>query len=419
MFAWPMDYQLLQVTVLVSISLGALLLLRPRMSVSEVARRLDKRFGLDEQLTTAAELAATLPAGGKPEGVANHLLLHARQNAYQIYRYLRGQQRFPWTELIALLATILMTAGLFLLVHLDRVGNYSVGVQSLLPPPAPDSPADAWPEQLKAGGSGSQGSEVEGGQKGGTQGEQNLSASNRQAIDALADAFRDLSVTRPVADALDRGDTDQAARQLRELADQASRLPQETRTEIAKALQEAATAIGATDPRMANDIRAHATGIHRDTQQAARSFESLAEMVERMGLSPSDHSSASAQPPQGQGSTQDQGASSSQGQGSSLPSQQDPQSRAGGVGTNKHYERSARLRLNVEGVPLVLEGEQRDGETTAGSHGTPPESGSGSSGVGRVEVGASPRTLDGQVRFYPLRIPQEYRHVVQEYFSKE
>ncbi|MFN8477274.1 MAG: hypothetical protein U0074_05510 [Kouleothrix sp.] len=42
--------------------IGVALLLRPRLKPSQAARRLDQRFHLDEQLATAAEVAARNPA---------------------------------------------------------------------------------------------------------------------------------------------------------------------------------------------------------------------------------------------------------------------------------------------------------------------------------------------------------------------
>src|SRR5689334_21628234 len=56
-FSWP--WQWLAALGLTCIAGGAILILRLRMPAKEVARRLDRRFRLNEQLATALELGPT------------------------------------------------------------------------------------------------------------------------------------------------------------------------------------------------------------------------------------------------------------------------------------------------------------------------------------------------------------------------
>src|SRR5262245_47728248 len=64
LWGWPFRLDLLGALSLVAIGIGVLLLLRPRLSPQQAARRLDQRFHLDEQLATAVEVATTKPAPG-------------------------------------------------------------------------------------------------------------------------------------------------------------------------------------------------------------------------------------------------------------------------------------------------------------------------------------------------------------------
>src|SRR5688572_27547143 len=68
-----------------AIMLAALLLvLRLRISPLAAARRLDRRFKLDEELATAVEVAAQ-PA---PSGVGRYLLAHSEQLATKLERHI-------------------------------------------------------------------------------------------------------------------------------------------------------------------------------------------------------------------------------------------------------------------------------------------------------------------------------------------
>lgn len=423
LFGWPLDYLTLEIVVLICIAVGALLLLRPRMKSGEVARRLDQRFGLEEQMTTAEELAATLPEGSRPEGVASYLLWHARHNSHQIHRYARTKQMLPWAEVIALFAAILMAVGMFLLIYINQPVAASVQPAPLPPLAGPGRPPDAFPNDSLAlpqgdtaapGGGPGQG-EGEAGQGAGEgPGEEAApgTGSNQQAISALAEALRDLSITRPVADALDEGDTAGAARRLREIADQADQLSQETRHEIAEALRQAATDIGPTDGELANEIRDSAFRLERDKQQAAQSLEDLANLVEQLGGQQPGVSTQPPPPPAQQSNNEQP-----------QDRQEPPQGVPGGAGNIPGDQRERKPdpaeRLDVEGVPLELEGETGDeGNTTASEQDGPPEQvepvGGGS---GFEQDAATLNDEEIQAGADPLRIPPDLRHVVQTYFS--
>src|SRR3712207_3400565 len=57
LWGWPLRYDMLAILSLGLIGSGVILLLRPKLSPRDAARRLDRRFHLDEQLATAVEVA--------------------------------------------------------------------------------------------------------------------------------------------------------------------------------------------------------------------------------------------------------------------------------------------------------------------------------------------------------------------------
>ncbi|NJO04678.1 MAG: hypothetical protein HC876_03620 [Chloroflexaceae bacterium] len=293
---WPIPTDIVLALALVIVALGASQLLRRRMSPDEVARRIDKRFGLSQQLTTALEVSAQ----GQTEGVATYLLDNANYTTGQVQRYVKAHQRAPWTELLTVLALALLTIGLFLFLNINASANLPTAesVPPLSAPPA-GAPNSAMPPDQPPGVPGGEGNTTGlAGQQPGT-----LSGESQQAAQALADALRDQSATRPAADQLDQGNTAGAAQSLRELADQASGLSEAARRDLAEQLNEAAGDIGNFDPELADQVRESAQGLQQEGDSAAQALESLADAVEQLGESSGEQS---AQNESGQGESQQQ-----------------------------------------------------------------------------------------------------------------
>ena len=359
------------VAALSVVILGLLLILRRPMRATEVARRLDRRFQLKEQLSTALELDP------RTEGVGAYLHGQSHHTLGQIRRLLAKERGFPWPELLAAAAMLPVLGGLLLLANIaplppDRVAEP-------LPPLAAASTTDtAIPEEpFQQPGNGQTGlEEVEV-----TMAEPGAIA----ALELLADALRDQSVTRPAAAALDRGDPAEAATLLREVADQADSLSNEARANLSRDLAAAAEQIEAHDANLAEQIRAAAEGIEPERTDAGAALEDLADAIEQL--------SQRQRPDQSQ-------SSSGTGQ-SALPGQQREQSRE---------------RLGVDGVPLELEGgEQGDLPTSGGTPGQSAGSGSGGSGGNFMRGNQSGERVT--IGDDPLRIPVDLRDVVQDYFS--
>jgi hypothetical protein len=379
---------------LVCIAGGAALVLQPRMRAREVARRLDRRFRLGEQLSTALEV------GPGADGVGAYLHERARRNLSQIRRHIGLRQRFPWSELALVLALGMLLVGLLLLTGIGS-GLPTGAVEPLPPLAAPVDPAEQFPEepfQPPPGAEPGPGTAAP-------------SPADAAALAALADALRDQSVTRPAAEALDQGDPSAAAQSLRELADQASGLSDQARGELADALREAADEIGQSDPDRAEQIRQSADAIDAGAQEAAQGLEGLADAVEQLGQGQA--------PAEGQGEGQSQGAG--QGQGEAQGEGQgggagEGQGAGAGQGSLPGQQReSSSERLGVDGVPLELEAEgEGDTPTQGDAEGDPSPGGNSAPGGFSSGPPSSERVVVGDD---PLRIPADLRDVVQDYFS--
>src|SRR5690349_12383036 len=97
-WGWPLRYNILGALSLATIGVGVAMLLRPKLSSYEVARRLDQRFQLNEQLATAVEVARVHPP---QDSIAAHLLSESGRTAGALQQMIMRRQRAPWSDIIA------------------------------------------------------------------------------------------------------------------------------------------------------------------------------------------------------------------------------------------------------------------------------------------------------------------------------
>lgn len=385
LFDWELPYRWIGAASLACLAIGALLILRRPLNAREVARRLDRRFRLDEQLATALELGA----GSENNGVAAYLHEHSRRTLGQVRRFINGRQYLPWPELLALLALALIIGGMLVLLGIVPL-NLARGP---LPLPPLAGPLDNRPpEEPFAAPPGIQPGPGEALAPG---------PGDQQVLAAIAEALRDQSVTRPAAEALDRGDPGGAAQQLRELADQAEQISPGARQELAEALRDAAGQVASSDPTTAAQLEQSAAALEQEGSQPAQGLEQLAEALEQLG---GDQAGQQAgQPGQSDGQGQGQGDQAEQGQGGGA-----------GQGLAGEQREQAGSRLNVDGVPLELESDGPGDTPTEGN----AEGGNAASTNSGFVQGES-RPSDGRVQTGedPLRIPLDLRDVVQDYFT--
>lgn len=422
---WPLRYDLLAILLLVPVVVGVLLMLRPRMSHQQVARRLDRRFNLGEQLSTALEIAPSNPAAGS---VAARLLEESTRNAAQVRRYIYTRQRKPWSEVLTIMALVIVLAGLWMMLGLGG-GVSALGSLPLPQLAGPQDPSETFPDEQQQPQQGQQP-----GQQAGN-GPSSAVPGGSESLQAIADALRDQSATRAAADALDQGNAAGAASSLRELADQASQLSQESRNDLADALRDAANNINQSNPDLADRLREDANNLEQGGQQAAEALEDLARAVEeqapqnpqanagQQGQQGEQGQQGDQQGQQGQNGQGEQGQpSDQQGQGQGQQGDQQGQNGqgqspgAGSGNTNVPGEQREQTsdRLNVPGVPLDLEA-QGDGSTPA--QGRQDGQAAPSSNQSGFTQGGGRDSGTVQTGDDPLRIPIEDRDVVQDYFS--
>jgi hypothetical protein len=420
LWGWPLRLDLLGALALAAIGVAVLLLLRPKLSPLEVARRLDRRFHLDEQLATAVEIAATRPP---PGSIGARLVAQAAHTASVLQARIAHRQRAPWNEALTLAALLLAALGLYLLVGIGRVDLQATAapVPPLVSPQDPaqqfaaEPPAQADPSQALVPGPGDQAVAGDAGASANAAG----AAGDPRTLEALADALRDHGATRPAAEALDRGDVAGAAQELRALADQADQLSEATRDDLATSLRDAAERIAPNDPALADQLRQSADGLERGGEDAQQALDDLASAIEQtqrdQQVAGADGQQPGAQQGQGQPSAQGQSGQSQsdqagQGQGEQQGQGAGSGASAGPPGEQRQADPSQ--RLGVEGEPLPLEA-NGEGQVPAEPSDRPPTTSApapgftqGGSGGERVRVGAD-----------PLRIPIDERDVVQEYFA--
>ncbi len=388
---WPISIMNLSAVAMLCIAGGAVLLLRPPLSPAAAARRLDRRFGLDNQLTTALEISTrsdTYP----PEGVAAYLLEHANQTTMQVQRYVRSKQRPPWMEVLTLVAVLLLALGMVVVSDLGATAN--LPTPEALPDlatapntPLPDAPQQAPDKSMLTGDAGAANATGQ------------LSAEQQQQAQAIADALRDQSATRPAAEQLDRGDTAGAAQSLRELADQANQLGDETRNDLSNQLREAADQLAPSNGQLAEQVRESAAALQQGADAAANGLEQLADAVEQLGNQGNSQSIANNPPP-------DQASPNTAGQ-------QGGGTAAGNTPVEQREREQSHERLNVDGVPLEL----ASNGTGSAAEGEPDQIAGGVGNFSRSTAGGNADSSVVQIGDDPLYIPPELRDVVQKYFA--
>lgn len=159
-------------------------------------------------------------------------------------------------EVLTLVAVLLLALGMVVVSDLGSTANLPnpEGLPDLAAAPntpPPDAPQQATDNSMLAGDAGAANATGQ------------LSAEQQQQAQAIADALRDQSATRPAAEQLDQGNTAGAAQSLRELADQANQLGDETRNDLSNQLREAADQIAPTNSQLAEQVRASADALQQ------------------------------------------------------------------------------------------------------------------------------------------------------------
>ena len=244
--------------------------LRP-INLKKMTRRVDDALDMQAQLITAYEVSDdSNPAMSQENNlVVDQLIQNSVRVAVELRRRIDLFDRGFWIELRTLIAVAAILGAMLVLdalssnvpdappVQLPVVVQEPRADQVIPPPPVPEQPEGIPPENLMS------------------------------ALQILADALRDHSVTRSISEAIDRGDLPTAATDVRRVADQLDNLSEDARRRLGDDMQKAADNIGDGAPDLTQPLekgnQALDTG---DLRGAAEALEELADVLDNIDEPP-------------------------------------------------------------------------------------------------------------------------------------
>ncbi len=258
--------------MLCSVIIGAF----SRPARAQVARMLDRSFGLQERISTAlGNIGRDLPAEGEAPSIA-YLQVADAANAITLSQaHPAFRVRPPVREVVLAIALGLLFVALAFArgtgdgvpdVQANAVPIFVPAAQRFVQPAAPVS-SDA-----QAAPSGSD-----------TQQSVQTSLDNQHDLQALADALADHAVTRDVAQAIRQGDYSRAAETLRAVSTQADQLSENARQELASDLNQAAERMSEGNQALSEATRQAAAGLQDGGDPARTGMRNLANVIEQRG----------------------------------------------------------------------------------------------------------------------------------------
>ncbi|WP_164689713.1 hypothetical protein [Herpetosiphon llansteffanensis] len=399
---WPLSWPILGLIVVLVAALGGVYAWKSILAPAQFVQMLDQQYQLNAQLSTASEFQEL--RGG----------FHA-VNIERAKRRLPSVARDATIRVIAPIALEWQSLGLaaVLATGLFVLGQINAGLPaptteplrelaSLTTTEPPEQPAT---EEDPA---------ADPNQPVGNQPDQQpeLSPEGQEIADALADGLSDNGATRAAADALRRGDVQQAAEELAKLADQADQLSPQTRNEIADGLEQAAEQLQ-DQPEVAERLRSDAEQLRGNPQNAADALEDLAQLTDQLD---------NAQPDLANG--EQNGQAGSEPQAGNQPQQGQPgdnqngQPSNNGAGNNPGTgSRSSPPPSDALGPDVSLPEAPAAGETTPGTGGDTSITLPGGEGTGGGNAGGSGGSVPSDISD-PSNIPAELRDAIQDYFGR-
>ena len=398
--------------ITVIVILGAVVIALARPSRGQLARTLDRSYGLRERMATALEESQR----ERLTGVRALQVLEATRVARDVGTASAFRPRWPTRELVMAAITALVCVALLIVMAVrhfrppvNGAANPTSAPAGIQAPGVQNGNGQQSGQQAGQNGQSQQGNQ--GGQQPGQGGQP--SAQGQGDLDALANALRDHSPTRQAADKLANGDYAGAAQALRDAGNSASQLSSDTRQSLANDLKTASNTIN--DPQLSQDLRSLAdklTGSNPSTTQGA--FNQVASDVERIGQGEQAGQQPGQQGQQGQqgqsGGQSPNGGGSGSGAGASpqLPNSQQSQDPTLG--------QSSPL-LGADGKPIELPkgsqtGPQINTQNPNGNGNGQTDPGAAGAGGGQLRQGAV-----GDSGVDPNQVPYDQRGAVERYFT--
>lgn len=393
------------IVALAVVAFAALLIAIARPSRGQMARTLDRSFGLRERLTTAVEEAQA----GRPAGVRALQILDATRVTRHIATASAFRAHLPAREIAAALAT--GTFGLILLVVLllQHFGAAGAGVGAGQRPGAGAGQGAGNATGAQSGGQAGDQTGQQPGQNGqagqnGQQGGQ-PTAQGKDDLNAVAGALQDHASTSVAGDKLASGDYAGAAAALREAGNNAAQTSPQERQAIANDVRNAADQVG--DPQLASDLRDVANGLTQPNAAGAQqAFDRVANDVER-----------TAQGGQPGASGQEGQQNSNGGSGAGIGSTGNGVSPQLPSGQQQSPTASSLPLLGADGKPIELPKGAPSGQsiTTQGQQGRP--NGPSDPGAAGAAGGAVQQGTVGEAGVDTNQVPYDRRGTVERYFT--
>ena len=265
--------------------LGVALISLARPSRAQLARALDRTFGLRERIATALEETG----GRRLTGVRALQVVDATRVVSHVGRARAFDRRIPVREIGLTFLTV--GAGVILLAVLlfqTVTGDPAAVRRDAAPgqrqaPAAGRSPADALGANGRDGQPGVGQRPGESGQPGSGPGPvSGPSAEGQRDLDAVAGALRDHAATRDAADRLQSGDYRGAADAIRDAGQSAGQLSPDARRGLAGDLRDAAGRVA--DPQLRRDLADAADALEQPNAAGApAAFDRVASDIDRIG----------------------------------------------------------------------------------------------------------------------------------------
>jgi hypothetical protein len=398
---------------------GAVLIALARPTRGQLARTLDRSFGLRERVATALEESQGRDRLG---GVRALQILDATRVTRDVGRASAFRRRLPVREIVMAIVTAALCVVLLILL-IVREGVTPGGENGSLPGANPSSQSrgaqpgnDPTAPNNQNNPNGQQGpGNSPGQQPGGQQGQP--SAQGRQDLDTLAGALGEHAATREAADRLRNGDYAGAAQAMREAGANAGQLSPQERQGLASDLRGAAGQV--SDPQLAQDLRDLADQLNQPGANGAQgAADQVAQDIERIANGDQAGQGQQGQGQQGQNGQQGnqgqqgQGAGQSSGSGSGASPQLPGQQRQ----TTPQQGQSSPL-LGADGKPVELPKGNNNGPQINTQN--PNNRGNGQTDPGAAGAGGG-QVRQGEVGDAGVdsnQVPIEQRGAIERYFT--
>jgi hypothetical protein len=242
----------------------------------QVARMLDRSFHLHERMTTAVgNLGNAVPLESEHPSVIYLQIADAANVATELRRHSTFKIRLPVRELVLAMAAALVLASLY---FLRGVGG-GIPDSTTVAIPRFATAAERFAQESTAAEAAQTAQDAPTTAEVEERAKRSLDA--RRDLQTLAKALDDHAITRSAAEAIQRGDYEAAANDLRDLAARADELSPTAREALAQDLDEAASQMSPGNQELADASSQAASGLREGGEPAKEGVRELGDQVEQ------------------------------------------------------------------------------------------------------------------------------------------